>query len=173
MAGRIRKMKKCLWLLGAFALIGSLALYVPAQKRAKAGRVCGDPAAACKNRTNFQPSDLPFDTGKNFVIAESERFYAIVLKSARSGEYPSCQNAFPESERLSVQELFPHNMVFASRCSEPGDNYYEGMAANTTFLAVYAGRTSAEAKTFLKKVQATGKFPDVRVRRTRAGINGT
>ena len=165
-------MKKFLNLTLAFAMLISLAVYGTAQKKAKAGRVCGDPTVACKNRTNFQPNDLPFDTGKNFVIAESEPFYAIVLKSGKRN-YPTCEKAFPESERLSVQELFPHNMVFASRCSEPGDNYYDGFAANTTYIAVYAGRTSTGANAFLKKVKATAKFPGVRVRRTKAGINGT
>ncbi len=145
---------------------------VDAQKKAKFGRVCGDPTVACKNRTDFPPSDLPFNTGKNVVIAESESFYAIVLKSAKL-DYPTCEKAFPESERLSIQEFFPHNMVFASRCSQPGENSYSGVAQGTTFVAVYAGKTSAEANAFLKKVEATGKFPGVKVRRTRASINGT
>jgi len=148
------------------------AVEVKAQKKARAGKICGDPTIACKNRTDFPASDIPFNTGKNVVIAESEPFYAIVLKSAKL-DYPNCEKAFPESERLSIQELFPHNMVFASRCSEPGENSYSGMAQSTTFVAVYAGRTLAEANTFLKKVEATGKFPGVRVRRTRASINGT
>jgi hypothetical protein len=73
-------MKKFLNLTLAFAMLISLAVYGTAQKKAKAGRVCGDPTVACKNRTNFQPNDLPFDTGKNFVIAESEPFYAMFLK---------------------------------------------------------------------------------------------
>jgi len=172
MEDRETVMKKFLKLTLVFATLLSLAAIGSAQKKAKAGRICGDPTVACKNRTNFQPNDLPFDTGKNFVIAESEPFYAIVLKSGKRN-YPTCEKAFPESERLSVQELFPHNMVFASRCSEPGDNYYDGFAANTTYIAVYAGRTSTEANAFLKKVKATAKFPGVRVRRTKAGINGT
>lgn len=154
-------------------LLLSYAAEVRAQGKPKHGRVCGDPTAACKNRENFSPSDLPFDTGKNMVIADSEFFYAIVLKSAKLGDYSGCAKAFPESERLSIQELFPHNMVFASRCSEPGENSYSGMAQGTGFLAVYAGRTLAEANAFLKKVQATGQFPGVRVRRTRASMNGT
>jgi len=148
------------------------AVEVDAQKKAKFGRVCGDPTVACKNRTDFPPSDLPFNTGKNVVIAESESFYAIVLKSAKL-DYPTCEKAFPESERLSIQEFFPHNMVFASRCSQPGENSYSGVAQGTTFVAVYAGKTSAEANAFLKKVEETGKFPGVKVRRTRASINGT
>lgn len=157
----------------ASVLLLLLVFNASAQKKAKQGKVCGDPNLACKGSENFQPSDLPFDTGKNFVIAESVPFYAIVLKSSKLGDNPGCEKAFPESERLSIQELFPNNKVFAMRCSEPGESYYTGMAQGTTFIGVYAGRTLAEANAFLKKVQATKKFPGVRVRRTQTGINGT
>ena len=41
------------------------------------------------------------------------------------------------------------------------------------FVAVYAGRTLAQANAFLKTVQATKKFAGIRVRRMQVGINGT
>jgi hypothetical protein len=40
-------------------------------------------------------------------------------------------------------------------------------------MAVYAGRTRAEAAKFLAQVQATGKFPGANLRRMSIGFNGT
>jgi len=157
----------------AVLCVSLCAVGVKAQKKTRLGKVCGNPTIACRGSENFQPSDLAFDTGKNFVIAESVPFYAIVLKSAKFGFEPACDKAFPESERISIQELFPNNKVFAMRCAEPGESYYTGLAQGSTFIGVYAGTTKAEANAFLKKVQATKKFPGVRVRRTQTGINGT
>lgn len=131
--------------------------------------------AACKGRENFQPFHLPFDTGRNFVIAESEYFYGIVLRSKKmKPEWGDCENPiFGEKERLGVQAMFPRNKVFALNCVETGSNYYTGVADNIAFIGVYAGRTLAEANRFLKTVQATKKFAGVRVRRMKVGINGT
>ena len=144
-----------------------------AQRKQHAGKVCGDPTAACKGKDNFQPYDISFDTGKNFVIAESEFFYAVILNSFKFVESGNCEKAYPEKERLATQELFPHNKVFASKCSETGENYYSGMKQGTAFLGVFAGKTLAQANAFLTKVKATGKYSDAFIRRTRAGINGT
>ena len=147
---------------------------VTAQKKAKLGKVCGDPTLTCKSAESFQAFDLPFDTGKNFVIYESEKFYGIVLKSAKLKNWGDCANpSFAESERLPIQEMFPHNKVFALNCVETGMNYYTGVAGKTAFIGVYAGLTLAEANKFLKTVQATGKFPGIKVRRMQIGVNGT
>jgi hypothetical protein len=165
-------MKKLILMAAVLTLLSVAVLNLQAQKKARLGKVCGNPNVACKGSENFQASDLPFDTGKNYIIAESVPFYAIVLKSAKY-KYPDCQKAFPESERLETQQLFPDNKVFAVRCSEPGESYYTGMNAETMFMGVYAGSTRAQADAFLKKVQATKKFPGVRVRKTQTGLNGT
>jgi hypothetical protein len=164
--------KKLLSIFGLL-LILVYAAEVDAQKKKTAGTICGDPTKACKDRDSFPASDIPFSTPKNAVIFDSVPFYAIVLKSVKLGDYSGCEKIFPESERLSIQGMFPHNKVFASRCSEPGENSYSGMAQNTGFIAVYAGRNLTEANAFLKTVQATGQFPGVRVKRTRASVNGT
>lgn len=145
-----------------------------AQKKKVKGKVCSDPTVACKSAENFQPFDLPFNTGKNFAIFESEKFYGIVLRSVKLSDWGNCEApSFAESERLPIQELFPHNKVFAQNCVEPGTNYYTGVADQTAFIGVYAGRTLAEANVFLQKVKATGKFPGVKVRQMSIGINGT
>lgn len=169
------KIKKINLLIIALSMI-SVALFThnaAAQKKPRLGKVCGDPTAACKDREFFQANDLPFDTGKNFVIAESVWFYAIVLKSAKPDPTAECEKILPESDRLSVQALFPKNVVFAFRCNEAGQNYYNGVKQDVPFLGVYAGATLAEANKFLKTVLATNKYPGVKVRRMQAGINGT
>ena len=157
-------------------IILTLAMVGHAQKKAKVryGKVCGDPSVKCKGGENFQPSDLGFDTGKNFVIYESEQFYGIVLKSKKLPDFGDCAApSFPESERAAIQNDFPHNKVFTQNCLESGSNYYTGVNDKTAFIGVYAGRTLAEANGFLKKVQALNKYPGVRVRKMRIGVNGT
>ena len=165
-----------IWLVFvAGAVVLGFSFAASAQKKARLGRVCGDPTAVCKGRENFQPFDLPFDTGKNFVIGESERFYGIVLRSQKMNpEWGDCEHPlFGEKERLEIQDMFRNNKVFALNCVESGFNYYTGVADHFAFIGVYAGRTQAEANKFLKTVQDTKKFAGVRIRRMQAGINGT
>jgi hypothetical protein len=153
------------------------ALATPAaQRRGKPryARVCGDPTAACRTTVTFQPYNIEFLVPSNAVIYETELFYAVMLKSVADETKGSDCNVFvPETERLEAQALFPHNKVFASRCFDAGDLYYTNVAENQQFMAVYAGRTLAEANAFLAKVKATGKFPGANLRRMRAGFNGT
>ena len=138
------------------------------------GDICGDPMARCRNRENFQPYELPFETGKNFVIAQSKPFYAVILKSVKlNATQSNCDKAISESDRAEAQVLLPRNMVFVMRCWESGQNSYTNVADGVSFMAVYAGQTLSQANAFLKKVQATGKFSGATVRRMRAQINGT
>lgn len=144
------------------------------QGKQRLGRVCGNPNAACRGVKNFQAYDLPFDTGKDFVIAESVWFYGIVLKSVKLKDYGDCEHPlFAERERLEIQDLFPNNKVFTLNCVDVGGNYYKGVADQTGFIGVYAGASKVTADAFLKTVKATGRFPGVRVRRMQIGFNGT
>lgn len=156
----------------AIMMLG-LVFNVQAQKKAKLGKVCGDPTLPCKSRDDFQSYELPFDTGKNYVIAESQPFYSIILKSVKLAPGADCEKTFGEEERIATQELFPNNKVFALRCNEPAMNYYTNVADDVAFIAVYAGKTLVEANKFLTIVQATKKYPGVRVRKMQTGINGT
>lgn len=163
------------WLFAVLISVGLIILagQADAQRKARLGKVCGDPGAPCKNRDNFQPYELPFDTGRNMVIAESEPFYAIIVKSTKLKPADNCDTLISERERLDTQALFPRNKVFALKCFEPGLNYYTNVADEVTFIAVFAGRTAAEARRFLKTVKNTGKFSGVGLRKMQAGINGT
>ena len=167
-------MKKFFLTVFVFASIAIFGTAAEAQRSSTRGRVCGDPTARCPRQDNFQPYDLAFDSGENFVIVRSRPFYGIVLRSAKLKDWGDCEKpVFKEAERLEVQELFPKNKVFTLNCYEPGTNYYTNIADQTGMLAVFAGHTLAEANAFLKKVKATGKFPDVVVRKMRVEINGT
>ncbi|HTK37042.1 MAG TPA: hypothetical protein VL325_00995 [Pyrinomonadaceae bacterium] len=175
-------MRKTVLTITFLILVFSLTAF--SQKRARLGKVCGDPKQPCSYAKNFQPFELPFDTGRNNAIASSEYFYAVVLESAKLKPDASCEQAFPESQRLAVQALFPNNKVFVVRCPEPGSNFYTNVSQDVSLMAIYAGRTLAEAKASLKKVQAarsnaltkissTGKYKALTIRRMQAGINGT
>jgi hypothetical protein len=168
-------MRKIFLLFCAASVVVGITLTAWAQRKARLGRICGDPTSACRAREGFQSYDLPFDTGRNFVIANSEWFYGIVLRSKKmKPEWGDCEHpVFGEKERLEIQRMFPKNKVFTLNCVEPGTNYYTGAAEQVAFVGVYAGRTLGEANRFLKKVQGTKKFPGIRVRRMQIGINGT
>jgi len=146
---------------------------VAAQRRRAAPRraaVCGDPTAQCRSSAQFEPYDLPFRIPERAVIWESEPFYAVILRSLTN---KVCEAFVPEAERLEAQALFPHNKVFTSRCPEAGFVYYTGVKPDVHMMAVYAGRTRAEAANVLAKVQATGRFPGANLRRMSIGFNGT
>jgi hypothetical protein len=133
--------------------------------------VCGDPTVRCQTSVEFQPYDLPFRVPKKAVIWESEMFYAIILKSVNAKK--DCALNVSEDERLEAQALFPHSKVFADRCAEPGTLFYTGANPDYHFMAVYAGRTRAEAEQTLATVRATGRYPGANLRRLQAGFNGT
>ena len=141
-------------------------------RRARPAAVCPDPTVRCRTSVEFQPYQLPFQVPANAVIFDTEKFYVVVLKSGRDTTQ-DCTGHVPEPERLAAQELFPRHKVFASYCQEPGELYYEGIDPEVRFMAVYAGRTRAEAQAMLAKVKATGRFPGAYLRRTSTGFNGT
>jgi hypothetical protein len=158
--------------------IAAAAVVSPPAAHAQKGKavICGDPTAPCRNANNveFPPHNLPFQIPRRAVIWETEQFYAVVLKSMRvADEFGECERFISEQDRLEAQALFPRNKVFTSRCTEPGDLYYTNTDPRQRFMAVYAGRTRAEAERTLERVKATAKYPGANLRRMRAGFNGT
>ncbi len=144
------------------------------RRPAPKGTVCGDPTLACQTGDlTFAPHDLSFRLPARAVIWESETFYAVILQSLRAAN-DDCQKFVPEDARQAAQALFPHNKVFTDRgCGEPGETYYTGTQPGARFMAVYAGRTRAEAEQLLAQVKATGKFAGANLRRMSIGFNGT
>jgi hypothetical protein len=146
---------------------------VGAQRRAKRYlAVCPDPTVPCVTSFEFKPHQLPFRLPENAVIWETEQFYAVILKSVRNPN-DDCAQIVPEAERLEAQKLFPRNKVFATRCYDPEELYYTNTARDQQFMAVYAGRTKAEANRMLANVRATGKYSGANLRLMRSGFNGT
>ena len=151
------------------------------KRRAQRAQVCGDPTLRCRTSATFQPFELPFRVPKDAVIYDTELFYAVILKSVQL-RGADCGKFVAEEERLRAQKLFPHQKVFTSRrCADGGEVGYRnpnGTDATdyrgaSEFMAVYAGKTRAEAQRMLGTVLATGKFPAANLRRMRAGFNGT
>ena len=157
-----------LWAATSMVLLFGVAA---AQRPVRTGKVCGNPSLPCKNRSNFQPYELPFDTGRNYAIADSEFFYAAIVESRKIKPDEECDRVFTEQRRQEVQKMFPNNKVFALKCFEPGLNYYTNVADDVGFLGIYAGLTKVESTAFLKTIQS--KFPGAVLRRMQAGINGT
>lgn len=142
-------------------------------RRTQRGAICSDPNVACRTTATFEVYDLPFRIPANAVIWESELFYAVILQSVKFKDEDCNTRFIPESRRQEAQALFPNNKVFASRCGEPGTVFYSNTNPNTNFMAVYGGRTQAEAARMLSTIKATGKFPGANIRRMYVGFNGT
>jgi len=159
-----------------FFLCGFLCLptNVEAQrKKPRRAKVCGDLTKACKTSVDFEAHDLPFEVPENVFIAETERYYAVILKSFRTTD-AECESKFvSENERLETQELFPDHKVFANRCPDPTVLFYEPIDWRVRFMAVYAGRTKTDANKMLAKVKATKKFSRAYIKQLYSGFNGT
>lgn len=167
-----RKMKGNIFLLMVLCLVVWVANAVC--QNTKSGKICGDPNIKCRTGDiKFAAFEIQFEVPKNAVISSSEPFYAVVLESKPVTTDTTCVDAFNEQKRLEIQKLFPANKVFAFRCDEFNTVIYKGVAQNIGFMAVYAGKTLAEANAFLKKVQAAGKFKGANVRKLRAEFNAT
>lgn len=166
----------CCAVIGLFAIL-TLGVTAESQtrrgKQSQRGTVCYDPNQPCRTTHNFEQYDLPFRIPANSVIWESEPFYAIILASVRFKDQDCETRYISEARRLKAQELFPDRKVFTSRCGEPGTVFYSNTAPNTNFMAVYGGRTQAEAARMLSTVKATGQFPGANIRRMFIGFNGT
>ncbi|HEX8844617.1 MAG TPA: hypothetical protein VF791_08235 [Pyrinomonadaceae bacterium] len=163
----------------SFILLGTMAVCALSftggaeaqRRRPRRAQVCGDPAMNCGEANEFQPHDLQFRMPRNAVIYETESFYAIILMSINARD--NCDAFIGENERQEAQALFPRHKVFTDRCPEPTTIYYTNTNPNNRFMAVYAGKTRAEANAMLARVRATGKYPGANLRQMRAGFNGT
>jgi hypothetical protein len=159
-----------IFLMGALAVC-PLSFSASGLAQARRGQVCGDPTARCPTQYDFQAYDLPFRIPKSAVIWESELFYAVILQSVNAKA--NCETHVSEDERLEAQALFPHNKVFADRCPEPGNLSYSRTNSDYRLMAVYAGRTRAEAGQMLTRVKAIGRYPGANLRQMRVSFNGT
>lgn len=133
----------------------------------------------CASRSNFNDDDIPFIHGKNYAVAESERFYAVILKSykvddiAGSEGRDGCEVGPADSERVNTQFTFQKNKIFFARgCYSIENNYYTGIDEKTIALAAYAGRSKAEADRVLTAAKKAG-YKDAYLKRITTGFNGT
>ena len=132
------------------------------------GEVCPDAKNPCLDMGSFHDNELSFKLQSKYAFDRghdrSLPFYALILKS---GEL--CK--IPEEERLAIQAQFPSRKVFLHRlhCEGFSDKAtYTNVNRKVGFIAVYAGKTEAEAKQFLAEVK--GKFPDANLRRMQVNL---
>jgi hypothetical protein len=144
--------------------------------------VCPDPNAPCHSAGHkFAAYELPFrlparlKAGKQY---KSVPFYAVILKTY---EEESCDaddhTASIERERLRIQKPHPTRKVFGSySCPnlDAVDYDFPGKLDGSgervliqTFIAVYAGKSSAEAAELLTSVRTL--FPQAVIKRMTAG----
>jgi hypothetical protein len=139
-----------------------------AKKIVTQGEVCPDPQRPCLEVERFKPNELSFRIAGKFDFDRGEDrsapFYAAILKSGAL-----C--SIPEAERAAVQAQFPGRKAFLHRhfCEDFGDKVtYTNVNRKAGFIAVYAGRTDAEAKAFLAEAKAS--YPDANLRRMQVVI---
>jgi hypothetical protein len=137
--------------------------------KAPAGlEVCPDPDRPCHSRIRkFAAYELPFrlpTTLKPNREYKSAPFYAVIL---RTYDDEACDaddhTASIERQRLQMQKEYPGRKVFAEyscpNLDAVGYDFQGKMDASRehvlimTFIAVYAGKTAAEANEFLVYVQ--------------------
>lgn len=165
-------MKK-IFCAAVLCLIGLAVNAFGQKQKVKYGKICGNPTVKCgTSGDTFESFEIGFEIPKNYAVAGSEEFYAVILESVRVTS-EDCANSFGEDKRLDAQKLFPKNKVFVLRCADFDNIYYTGIDGSFGFMAVYAGKTLTEAKAFLKTIEATGKFKGANVRRLQAQFNGT
>jgi len=134
------------------------------------GEVCPDPKNPCLDMGSFHENELSFRLKSKFSFDrgrdQSQPFYAVIV---RSGEL--CK--LPEEDRLAIQKIFPTRKVFLHKHFCDGFSHkatYSNVNRKAGFIAVYAGKTEAEAKQFLAEVRAKGAFPDANLRRMRVQL---
>jgi hypothetical protein len=154
---------------GVFAALSLLFLSV-ATNAQRLMPLCSRPAAQCQSSYSFATHQFPFSIKEKLVFGksyQSQRFYAIVLKSVKAAADPDC-SYISEAERLEAQGTWPDRKVFASRNLCPEELVvYENVDPNVNFLAVYAGTTLNEARRMLSQVEANGRYPQAYIKRTR------
>lgn len=173
----IMKNKIIILLAISLLLVGTTFGQKTKKQKVVGGKICGNPTVKCKTDVDvFQSNDIPFELPKNYIVYQSQPFYAVILKSQvvkdMFGGEENCKAAATEEERLAAQVLFPNNKVFNQICGY-GALYYTGIKGNTVFMAVYAGKTLADAQNFLKTVNDTGKFEGAYFKKIQAEFNGT
>src|SRR5262245_55040 len=139
-----------------------------AKKTVTQGEVCPDPQKPCLDAERFKPNELSFRIAKKFDFDRgqdrSQPFYAAILKRGER-----CN--IPEAERAAAQARFPDRKVFLHRyfCEDFGDKVtYTNVNRKAGFIAVYAGKTEADAKAFLAEAKA--HYPDANLRRMQVVI---
>jgi len=148
----------------------------------RANDVCPDPAKPCQHKDkHFDDWELSFKMPAKLLANKtnsSASFYGIILKTYKleddcdGGEYIEAG----EAERKQLQSQYPERKVFASyECPNMAAVGYDfpgkwdakkEMALVTNFLAIYAGKTNAEAEELLGKLRA--KYPDAQVKQMTA-----
>ena len=129
------------------------------------GQIHEYPAA----ETQFsKPHELRFELPNDQIARaefRSEEFYAIILKSA-----DRC--SLQESDRLEVQQLFPHNKVFMERFGCDNDIEesitYTNVNPDYAFIAVFAGTDIETAKQLLGDMDLKKEFPGANIRKMQA-----
>lgn len=176
-------MKKSLLIVTIFILPMLSAIPAAAQsKNSKYGTICGDASNAdcTKDGNIFKPFDLVFDA-RDFNENSSDTlfskyFYAVILETVNGYKAAGGCREISESKRKAAQELFPNNKAFAYNyyCRDLGTGEYfigyqaAGLTDTTHFLAVYGGKTQAEAAKILNT--AKKKYPKAKIVKMRAGI---
>lgn len=177
-------MKTPVTLIAALYLAACSTAALAAQAGGKSGlEVVPAPGARVPVRSGkaFHAWELPFRLParlKPNALYESAPFYAVVLRKV---EDTPCDGQYNESSRSvedlrkAAQKRFPATKVFADQgcpdmtaASYRVDGTAEGMSFGP-FIAVYAGKTEAEARAVLAKARTA--YPGAAVKRMRVNYS--
>jgi hypothetical protein len=139
------------------------------------GEVCPDPIKSCPATAyEFQANELPYHLPAQLTWQTahySAPFYAVILRSVKAVEMQNaesgdevCKGFVEEAERLAIQAKFPAHKVFTSRNGCAPMVSYHGVNSHYNFIAVYAGKTKAEAASIVEQAKQAG-FKDASLRK--------
>ena len=151
--------------------------------KTKGYEICPDPSAKCLSPSReFAEWELPYQLPKLLkrdVNYKSVPFYAVLIKTYESEECDEgWYTASIERERVRIQKLYPTRKVFGSHdCPDmdavgydfAGQQDASGKLLFSAFIAVYAGKTPAEASEFLKDEQT--RYPRAELKQMTAGYS--
>lgn len=147
------------------------------------GEVCPDPVKSCPATAyEFQANELPYHLPAQLTWQTahySAPFYAVILRSVKAVEMQNaesgdeiCKGFVEESERLTIQAKFPDHKVFTSRNGCAPMVTYSGVNSNYNFIAVYAGKTKAEASAIVERAKQAG-FKDASLRKMQVIVDNS
>lgn len=181
-------MKKLVFVILLLGMVASLAVAGDEKPYNPKSKVCGYIHESCGEKDGYRGwNDILFElapverkdkdkpSDPSYQMNYTEPFYMVILASRKiipssdEDDLYKCKGTFTKKELKNAQEKFDKNRVFAGSPYCDSRVQYTNTNPDYAFLAVFAGRTKAEASKVEAKAKAHWKTTSLR--RTQAGYH--